>query len=297
LWKLAGSIVDALKSGWVWDTIKWFISKFSVLWTLAKSIVDALESSWVWNIIKWFISKFSVLWTLAQSIVDALKSGFVGDAIKWFIAKLAGIWEFTRALASSFTSPAVITAIATFAATLATAVLTALGPALIILGSLWAIYDAWKRVTEDPKGFLETMYRKTREGLGLDKPALGDQYTGFGTLQGKTTAEMAAMGAYNPPTLAQQYTEEELSAMGIPGYQFGGIVKGMIGRPIPAIVHGGEEVLTRSDSRHSANQGGAINIYVTGNTILNDNDADRLASKIVESITRRARMQQTYSIL
>ena len=92
---------------------------------------------------------------------------------------------------------------------------------------------------------------------------------------------------------------EESRALYGGSFHTGGIIPGVRGQERLARVLAGEEVLTKSDPRHRENRGDSgtvININVSGNTVMNDRDADKLADVIVDAITRKARFQQRYSI-
>ena len=65
----------------------------------------------------------------------------------------------------------------------------------------------------------------------------------------------------------------------------GGVVPGPMGMPVPAIVHGGEEVLT--PAQRSGISSPSINVYVTGNNIASDYDIDRIGERMVDRIRLR----------
>ena len=65
----------------------------------------------------------------------------------------------------------------------------------------------------------------------------------------------------------------------------GGVVPGPMGMPVPAIVHGGEEVLT--PAQRSGISSPSINVYVTGNNIASDYDIDRIGEMMVDRIRLR----------
>lgn len=70
----------------------------------------------------------------------------------------------------------------------------------------------------------------------------------------------------------------------LPGFQRGGIVPGPVGRPMAAIVHGGERIMP-------ANQAGAgVTVVMQGPMFLGDaTDARKLADLIGEELQRKVR--------
>ncbi len=77
---------------------------------------------------------------------------------------------------------------------------------------------------------------------------------------------------------------EEATAAGVPrptSYQYGGIVPGAIGQPVPIIAHGGEQYLGAGGGGSSV-----TNIYVAG-TVVSENQLMTLVRQLSLSINRR----------
>lgn len=76
-----------------------------------------------------------------------------------------------------------------------------------------------------------------------------------------------------------------LSAPGkLLGFQGGGVVPGPIGIPIPAIVHGGETVIPAGGGF------GGINIYISGNSFLDEDAPNKMAEKILDVLKMNLRI-------
>lgn len=71
---------------------------------------------------------------------------------------------------------------------------------------------------------------------------------------------------------------------GFLGFQQGGIVPGPIGAPIPAIVHGGEAIIPAGRGM------GGITVNITGNTLLDENSAEKIGDLIIERLKLQLRI-------
>jgi hypothetical protein len=68
------------------------------------------------------------------------------------------------------------------------------------------------------------------------------------------------------------------------GFADGGIVPGPLGMPVPAIVHGGETVIPAGAAT------GGIQIYVTGNSIMNEDMVERITSILTDKLKMQLRI-------
>ena len=77
-------------------------------------------------------------------------------------------------------------------------------------------------------------------------------------------------------------------------FAMGGIIPGAEGQSQLVVGHGGEEVLTRDDSRHSMNRGGGISVTITGNNINSELDIRRLGEAAGEAILNQLKLQTKF---
>lgn len=70
------------------------------------------------------------------------------------------------------------------------------------------------------------------------------------------------------------------------GFADGGIVPGAIGAPMLAVVHGGETVIPNGATGAGSN----FNIYITGNSILNDDMVDRIGDLLMGKLKMQLRI-------
>lgn len=67
------------------------------------------------------------------------------------------------------------------------------------------------------------------------------------------------------------------------GFAEGGVVPGALGAPVPAIVHGGETIIP-------AGQSGGITIFITGNTILNEDMVQYIGDSLMNRLKLNLRI-------
>ncbi|MDO8715328.1 MAG: phage tail tape measure protein [Dehalococcoidales bacterium] len=82
---------------------------------------------------------------------------------------------------------------------------------------------------------------------------------------------------------------------GMPHYHSGGIIQGIIGQERTIRALAGEEVLTRSDPRHSENNWGGINVMISGNQINSEMDVRRIAKLAGEEIMKSLKFQVQFA--
>jgi len=72
----------------------------------------------------------------------------------------------------------------------------------------------------------------------------------------------------------------------VKGYALGGVVNAPVGQPVPAILHGGEEVIPY----HRRGNDSSITININGGMFMNEQGAQDVANKIVETIRNYIRI-------
>ena len=68
------------------------------------------------------------------------------------------------------------------------------------------------------------------------------------------------------------------SLLNLPKFETGGFVNAPIGTAVPAILHGGETVIP------AGRNGGGITINITGNSLMDNQAADKIAQKLVQTL-------------
>ena len=69
------------------------------------------------------------------------------------------------------------------------------------------------------------------------------------------------------------------------GFDQGGVVPGPVGQPRMAMVHGGETILPTHKKQAGNGRGfGNVTINISGNTLLDDNAGEKLASQIMREL-------------
>ncbi len=317
-WKFAKWIYDAFSLDWLLGRVVWFLLKFSdITWKFAKWISEALGLDWLAKKVLWFILKFSeITWKFAKWIYDAFELDWLVKKVVWFLTKFSEItWKFAKWIYESFNLEWLLKKVVWFL--------------LKFSDITWKfakwIYDAFnldwllKRVVWFLLKFSDITWKFAgwiAEALESAKvlSAFNSLANAFGqVLLAAVTPVVAMLTAVTAGMLwiLNEFKKAEEAGKWISwawgqswkeykkmvGLKMGGIVPGSLDKPVPAIVHGGEEVLTRQDPRHQLNQGGGGSIVVNINnpTVIGRRGADELATIVTEAITRRAKMQQRYT--
>ena len=80
-----------------------------------------------------------------------------------------------------------------------------------------------------------------------------------------------------------------LGALGVPGFDDGGIVPGRTGAPKLVLAHGGETILPTHKNPGAGGSSSTTNVYLSDATIRNDDDIVRLARMLAEETSRTNR--------
>lgn len=127
---------------------------------------------------------------------------------------------------------------------------------VLVVAALWQIYETVKVVTDNWDKFVYAL----RTGQLNEIPVFGFF---FSKIQGLMDLIGRLVGLWNGFTSAIsnfQMPSITLPSFQIPSFAGGGIVPGPIGAPMPAIVHGGEQIY---DPRTGGAGGGGVTVNVT----------------------------------
>ena len=71
-------------------------------------------------------------------------------------------------------------------------------------------------------------------------------------------------------------------------FQFGGIVPGRLGQPVPIMAHAGERIVP---SRETGTQGNIV-VNINNPSVRSDNDIQKIADAVSRALGQRTRWQQ-----
>ncbi len=297
-------IYDSIKNSLVKsaDWTKWFTLGFKSAGTwVYNSIKDNLNLKDLYDKVMWFVTLFKDAGSwLGKSILDILDSDPIKNA-----ASIAGsAWAAAGKLAASGWS----------------ALTDVLLPLAGAGGILWVIYEFAKSTLEVFGLIKKDMiwisdHGPTREEETLPREFPGGRPSGGlwdvapSVLYGMTNAELFTMLGNYFKWSEQEYDKwvnmwressytraaDFFRTKGFEGFKEGGIVHGISGKPVPILAHAGEEVLTSNDPRHRNNNGGMVTVNINNPTVIGQRGANELADIVVQSITRRAKLQMRYS--
>lgn len=299
---IVGTVVTPLIDGFVnfgiilsqfWETngkqiMDWFNNMSGVVFPVFQSALQLLQTIWTETIqpaiekvvipsLQRIYDKLAILW---KEIAPAIKETL--DFInKWWKENSDQIMQTVQ----------VIWAVIEFVITTAMDIVSGvIRVALAVIrgdwGAAWeAIKDTFVGVWNNMKQLVSSVWEaiggSVKNGINNVIDQINGFINGLNDKLGKTKVKVGSVeiGGWQLPT--------------IPKLATGGIVTSptvaMIGEAGPEAI-----VPLSGQNRGGGGLGNNISVYVTGNTILNDRDADRLADVVGESLTRKLALQGNY---
>ncbi len=337
IWKtIVASVKFALDFKQVWVYIKAFGSlfgigeggKFGAIWKqIVASVKWALDVTQVGKIIEAFGDLFGkdsgTIWEKIKGSVDkALEWTNIGTTITKFIGFFDGVKQaIITAITEAFLDSKVLSGVGAFLSGFAGGLVASFlasgrggGPGTgdktgDVLKAQAAIIE-WsegiaKQYNLPVKSFL------TPEGIdfwtGFLAQEIADR-SSFEKAWERTLLDLNALvqimgikkgAARNTPGDAlRKIVLERFGTSGEQGFQFGGLVPGKIGQRRLIMAHGGERVLSRSETMRRDSGGDTIiNVNVRDNIVSDEFSMDKLTRKIITSMTRDLNFRQKFSTI
>ncbi len=291
--EFGSSLEELFTAGWFEDALKSPFKFMGNLGTLiwhgaeaASGIYDLLTADWFQDAIKdpWQTLKNVGKWIWrgvegVGGIVNFLTAGWFYDAISdpWKVLKNVGKW--------------ILVGVEGVSGALKKAIEFAIvDPVIFLLAELWKLAKYLYGLATGAGG--------GGGGATIRFPVAGGGPQGdegiFGPSRKIATNDFGFNANSNPTADFLQNTTGALAAWyeyidSLDEFANGGIVGGRIGQPRVVVAHGGETI-------SKAGTPPQININVTGNNILDDNTANRLANTIMDKLSTTMRQQQRYTI-
>jgi TP901 family phage tail tape measure protein len=291
--------IAALVAGviYAYNNFEWFRNGVQAVW---QAIQTAITWAWenvikpIWNLIGWYIENILVpYFKMAQKVWSAVFNAIaavitwvwdsiikpVWDAIKWYIENVlvpyfemalkvwSTVWDgITGAVRSawSFISgifDSIKNAIGTVASTIGGKIDEIIGFFTGLKDKITrAVSGVWDGLTDAFKGTLNGII-----GMWNDLKIPSFTFGGWNTPFGKTPS----------------FTTPEINFPDLPTFAKGGVVPGIPGAPVLAIVHGGETISRRTE-QPMGSQGGDTNVNV--NVYGSDADPYEIARELLWSL-------------